>query len=91
MSQFYSVWRNLKQFALALTTGAREPVALKLLVLVAGFALGTYFTDSVEMLFSGWDQPLDESLITCIGVSLTLLPAVSVLILVNLLQKAKRG
>ena len=89
MSQFTAVWRNLNQSAQRLKTGAREVVATKVFVLLAGLALGSYFTESVDMLVSGSVRPLDE--ISFVGVSLTLLPAVSVLVLVILLQKAKRG
>ncbi len=90
MLKLNATWGKLKQSTRQLNKGERELVIMKAIIFVSGLALGIYFRDAFFTLFPGWDRPLDEVLISFIGVSLTLLPILSVLLLVNLLRRTKR-
>lgn len=90
MLKLNAAWLNLKRSMWQLNKGERELITMKAIIFVSGLALGIYFRDAINILFPRLGRPLDEVLISFIEVSLVLLPILSVLLLVSLLQRTKR-
>ena len=90
MFKLNAVRPKLKRYMRQLNRGEGELATMKAIISLSGLALGIYFRDAVSALSPRLDRPLIEILLNFIGVSLVLLPILSVLLLVSLLQRTKR-